>query len=227
MPLIDYCVYWDKNIDKWGELYLDISHARETLSGPPWFASVYQATIGRLERRLMAQRYALTLEFLDKHVRSGTVLTDLGCGTGLFVVHAARRGATVHAVDFAPKALELTRANVGRHCPESRVMYHELDVQKSEAPESDVTLAMGLTPYLSDISGFLGHVLPRTKLLYCLYVDPAHWANRVRRILPFMNVRSLRSYPRAAIDAEYRKHGWRLVERRSFASGYVDLASST
>ncbi len=225
MSFVDYCIYWDKNIDKWGELYLDISHARETLSGPPWFAFLYRTTIGRLERRLMAERYAMTLDFLDNHVQPGMVVTDLGCGTGLFVVHAARRGAAVHAVDFAPRALEITRANVARHCPESRVTYHHLDVQTSDVPASDATLAMGLTPYLSDISGFLGHVLPKTRLLYCLYVDPAYWANRLRRILPFMNVRGLRCHSRGAIDAEYRKHGWRLIERRSFATGYVDLAS--
>jgi SAM-dependent methyltransferase len=227
MPLVDYRAYWDKNIDKWGELYLDISHGAETLSGPVWFARTYQATLGRLERRLMAQRYALTIEFLDKHVRPGMVLSDLGCGTGLFVVHAVRRGATVNAIDFTPKALEITRANVERHCPDGNVRYHQLDVRKDEIPESDATLAMGLTPYLADITAFLENALPKTRLLYCLYIDPSHWANRVRGLLPFLNVRALRWYPRAMIDAEYRRLGWRLLERRRFASGYVDLATST
>ena len=47
-----YKRYWDRNITKWGELYLDISHGHETFAGPPWFSTVYHATVGLIATRV-------------------------------------------------------------------------------------------------------------------------------------------------------------------------------
>ena len=88
----DYRSYWNQNIERWGDFYLDISHGHETLNAPPWLAAMYRATVGRLERRLMAERYARTVALLDRFVRPGITLSDLGCGTGIFVVEALKRG---------------------------------------------------------------------------------------------------------------------------------------
>jgi putative AdoMet-dependent methyltransferase len=45
-------------------------------------------------------------ELLDRlGVTAGTVLVDLACGTGSFVVEAARRGADAHGVDVSPEML--------------------------------------------------------------------------------------------------------------------------
>jgi len=223
----NYRAYWERNIDAWGEFYLDISHGHETLAGPRWFAALYRATVGRVERRLMAERYARTIAFLDAYAKPGTVISDLGCGTGVFVVEALQRGAVVNAIDFTGSALEITRRNVAEHCPNGKVNYQQLDVQKNAIPASDATLAMGLTPYLSDLSAFFQQALPKTKFMFCLYVDPEHAANRIRRALPLLNVRGLRCYARDEIDRLYSEHGWMLRERRDFATGYIDLAAAS
>ena len=222
----NYRAYWERNIDAWGEFYLDISHGHETLAGPRWFAALYRSTVGRLERRLMAERYARTIAFLDAYVKPGMVVSDLGCGTGVFVVEALRRGAAVNAVDFTASAVGITQHNVTKYCPDGKVNYHKLDVQRDEIPASDATLAMGLTPYLSDLPAFFERALPKTKMMFCLYVDPNHAANRIRKALPFLNVRGLRYYAREEIDRLYSVHGWTLKERRDFATGYIDLAAS-
>jgi predicted RNA methylase len=222
----DYRQYWDRNIDKWAELYLQISHGHEELIGPAWFASLYNSTIGRLERRLMAERYTRTITFLDTHVKYGTVFSDLGCGTGIFVVEALRRGAIVNAIDFSSSAIEITKQNVAKYCPDGEVTFQRLDVQVDQLPRSDVTLAMGLTPYLNDLTAFMDRALPTTKLLFCLFVDPTHWANRIRSRFPILNVRDLRMYEKEEVDRLYSHHGWKLKERQPFATGYIDLASS-
>jgi SAM-dependent methyltransferase len=224
-PDRDYRAYWERNIDAWGEFYLDISHGQETLAGPRWFSALYRATVGRLERRLMAERYARTIAFLDAYVKPGMVVSDLGCGTGIFVVEALRRGASVNAIDFTASAVDITRKNVAKYCPNGNVKYHQLDVQRDAIPLSDVTLAMGLTPYLTDLPGFLQHALPRTKLMFCLYVDSNHGANRIRRLVPILNVRNLQCFAREEIDRLYAEHGWTLKERRAFATGFIDLAA--
>jgi SAM-dependent methyltransferase len=168
----DYRSYWNQNIERWGDFYLDISHGHETLNAPPWLAAMYRATVGRLERRLMAERYARTVVFLDRFVRPGITLSDLGCGTGIFVVEALKRGAAVNAIDFAPTAIAITRDNVQRHAPSGTVNYRVADVTRDSLPLSDLALAMGLAPYIADIRAFLDNVLPTTEMLLCLYVDP-------------------------------------------------------
>lgn len=219
-----YKAYWDRNIDNWSELYLDISHGHETYDRPAWFTRAYHATIGKHERRLMAQRYALTLDFIDKNVTPGSVLSDLGCGTGIFTVEALRRGASVNAIDFSDSSLRTTERTVAKHFPEGKVVYQQANVQTDTLPTSDVTLAMGLAPYLSDIGAFLDRALPATKTMLCLYMDPDHWANRLRSTLPFLNVRELQFADKSEVDRHYARHGWTLVERKPFATGYVDLA---
>jgi predicted RNA methylase len=225
MPRLDYRPYWDENIDKWADLYLEISHGHEKYDAPPWFSRFYAATLGRVERNLMKQRYEQTILFLNKYVKPGITMSDIGCGTGIFVVEALKRGARVNAIDFSPRALEITRTNVARHFPSAAVGYYQVDVQQQTLPLSDVAVAMGVTPYLSDLAAFLANALPTTKLFYCLYVDGKHWANRLRSALPFLNVRGLQFCSREQIDNIYRRYGYRVLERDNFATGFIDLAA--
>lgn len=50
----------------------------------------------------------------DLGVRPGTVMADLGCGTGVMACEAARLGAMVHAVDISPAMLSLAEARAQR-----------------------------------------------------------------------------------------------------------------
>jgi SAM-dependent methyltransferase len=222
----NYEDYWNKNIDLWADKYLEISHGNEAFDRPAWFSSLYNATIGRIERRLMKQRYALTVQFIQEHVKPGTRFSDLGCGTGIFVVEAAKRGAIVNAVDFSEASLRAARKMVEHHAQDAPVTFIQADVQRDPLPDANVTLAMGVTPYLADIKGFLSNVLPKTEILCCQYTDPHAWASVVRRLFPILDVRSLQCYGKAGIDAQYRAHGASLLRRTAFASGYIDIVAS-
>ena len=226
MSVTDQQRYWDENIDKWGELYLDISHSHESLRGPAWLRAIYKRTIVPIEAKLMTERYRLTMAFIERFVKPGLVAVDVGCGTGIFTVEMLRRGARVKAVDFTPSALDLTRSLVAKVIPEAadRVEYHLMDVAKQRLPESDAVLAMGVTPYLDDLAPFYRNILPTTKVFYCLSLNPSHWANRLRRIVPIINVRRMNCFAPRDVDALLASHGWRLIERRPFATGYLDLA---
>jgi cyclopropane fatty-acyl-phospholipid synthase-like methyltransferase len=219
--------YWDRNIGEWGKLYRQRSHPDETLEAPAWLRAIYRRTIVPIEARLMARRFAITMEFIARHVQEGMHVVDVGCGTGIFTVELLRRGAAVTAVDCAPRALELTRALVEQTLPAraKAARYRLMDVTQQRLPESDLVLALGVTPYVEDLDAFYANILPTTQLFYCLVLDPQHWANRVRRLVPTLNVRHVHWFERARVDALLRAARWRLIERQSFASGYLDTAA--
>jgi len=222
----DYKNYWDKNIDKWADLYLQISHGHEELDAPGWLGKIYNATVAKHEAALMRERYAITLSFIDSHVKPGKVFADIGCGTGIFVVEALKRGAKALAIDFSDRSLEVTKENVAKNAPGSDVSFFQLDVENQPLPKSDLAIMVGVTPYLAGLDRFLGNVLASTDLALIQYTDPFHWANIIRTVLPFLNVRRLVFHSKAAVDASYQKRGWILVHRRKFATGFVDIVAS-
>jgi len=99
-----------------------------------------------------------------------------------------------------------------------------LEVLKSMPGFRFVRVVMGVTPYISELSAFMDNVLSHTRLLYCLYIDPAHWANRLRKAVPSLNVRRLQFYERSDVDQYYAARSWNLISRTNFATGYIDLA---
>lgn len=217
--------YWNENIDKWGDLYLDISHSHEFLHAPGWLDFLYKKIIMPQEARLMAERFRLTMSFIDQYIHEGIVAVDVGCGTGIFTVEMLRRGAQVKAVDFAQSSLNLTKSLVEQltHDKQGNVEYLLMDVSTQRLPDSDVVMAMGVTPYLREIAPFYDNILPTTKTFYCLILDPSHWANRIRSVLPILNVRDVHWFSKSEIDSILARHDWRLIERRPFASGYLDI----
>jgi SAM-dependent methyltransferase len=219
--------YWNKNIESWGKFYLDISHSDEELDAPRWVRSLYRRFIVPLEARLMTERYKLTMAFIDKYVTRNTVVADIGCGTGVFTVEMLRRGARVIAVDVAQASLSLTKSLVDRVVPEcaASVEYLLADVVEQRLPNSDVAVAMGVTPYVKDLDAFYGNILPTTKVFYCLILDPMHWANLLRKFIPILNVRNLNWFDAALVDSLLASHQWRLIDRQPFASGYLDISA--
>jgi SAM-dependent methyltransferase len=221
--------YWNQNIEKWGKLYLEISHSEERLNAPRWLEFLYHLIITPIEARLMTERFKLTMHFIEQHIKRDMVAVDLGCGTGIFTVEMLKRGASVIAVDYAQSSLDLTRKAVEELVPNAanRIKYLLADITHQALPYSDIVLVMGVTPYVENISNFLGNILPHTQMLYCLFLDPKHWTNRVRKYISVLNVRNLYCFDKKIIDELYLKYEWNLINRKKFASGYLDLAASS
>ena len=57
----------------------------------------------------------LCVGFLEQHVQPGSQMLDLGCGSGILAIAAARLGAQVLALDTDPIAVAATLKNVERN----------------------------------------------------------------------------------------------------------------
>ena len=65
---------------------------------------------------------ALCLEWLERHIASGTTVLDYGCGSGILALAALALGARfAYAVDNDPQALTATRANAALNGAAERV----------------------------------------------------------------------------------------------------------
>lgn len=225
---VNYQRYWEQNIEKWGSLYLEYSHGNEQLNSSAWLDWLYKKTIYRLESKLMKDRYQLTLDFVKTHVKPEMRFNDIGCGIGLFTVAALKQGAYVNAIDFSEVALAETKKRVETYAPEclSKVSFHHLNAEQELLPCSDVALAMGVTPYIQHLDYFYENVLQTSELFYCLVVDSEHFLNRMRRILPFLNVRNLLFYSKSYVNQLLIKNQSVLLSRKNFATGFMDLYQS-
>jgi ribosomal protein L11 methyltransferase len=100
-------------------------HAGATVVVPSWLADEHTSAPGELTlvidpgQAFGTGHHATTtlcLETLERLDVAGASVADIGCGTGVLAIAAARRGAhPVRAVDLDPDAVEITRANAARN----------------------------------------------------------------------------------------------------------------
>ena len=106
-------------------------------------------------RRAVFERYTITFEQAGD-VRGKKIL-DVGCGSGVYSVDFARRGAgRVVGVDFSENMLKLARQEAERHqvtdmCEFIQADFLELDLEE----KFDISIAMGVFDYVPDQVAFL------------------------------------------------------------------------
>jgi ribosomal protein L11 methyltransferase len=79
----------------------------------------------------------MCLELLEQHMQTGFTVLDVGCGTGVLAIAAAKLGAVrVHAIDIDPGAIQVARTNLAYNQVTDRVTLHQgsIEVFISENP---------------------------------------------------------------------------------------------
>lgn len=95
-----------------------------------WARLTSDAPVSRIRATVRAGRErmrATLLDWLPGDLR-GRRLLDAGCGTGALAVEAARRGATVTAVDLSPRLVELARERLPSDLGEGSVEFRVGDM---------------------------------------------------------------------------------------------------
>jgi len=117
----------------------------------------------RIFRKAIFQRYEMAFD-LAGDVRGKSVL-DIGCGSGVYVVDFARRGARrVVGLDFSERMLDLARREIELHGVGEVCELRNEDFLEAPVDEIfDVSIAMGVFDYVSDPVPFLRKMVSLTR----------------------------------------------------------------
>lgn len=112
--------------------------------------SKFSVFLDRLFRWAMYERFHYTLEQCEP-INEKTFL-DVGCGTGLYSLELARRGAIqVTGIDVAEKMIGVSNRKASQEELDSRTRFIQVDIMNFESTTSfDITIGMGLLDYIKD-----------------------------------------------------------------------------
>ena len=84
----------------------------------------------------------MCMELLEKHLADGMRVMDVGTGSGILAIAAAKLGAqNVLAIDIDPDAVKVAKENVAHNGVEAQVRVVKGDLVKSEAMPCDLAVA--------------------------------------------------------------------------------------
>ena len=147
-------VSWKAVADEdWAETWKEFFHTEKigarTVIKPTW--EEYEAKAGEIVVELdpgaafgtgQHATTSLCIRALEDLVRPGMTVFDVGTGSGVLAIVAAKLGAKrVEAVDFDPVAVCVARENVRQNGAEDVVRTERSDLLKSVAGEADLIIA--------------------------------------------------------------------------------------
>ena len=147
-------VSWKAVADEdWAETWKEFFHTEKvgarTVIKPTW--EEYEAKAGEIVVELdpgaafgtgQHATTSLCIRALEELVRPGMTVFDVGTGSGVLAIVAAKLGAKrVEAVDFDPVAVRVARENVRQNGAEGVVHTERSDLLKSVAGEADLIIA--------------------------------------------------------------------------------------
>jgi ubiquinone/menaquinone biosynthesis C-methylase UbiE len=183
-------------------------------------------------RKAVFERYAITFE------RAGDVtgknVLDVGCGSGVYSVDFARRGARrVVGVDFSENMLALARGEAEQHRVADRCEFVQADFLELDLEETfDISIAMGVFDYVPEQVPFLRKMAALTtgKVIVAF---PAHSllcepARRLRYRLAGKGEIFLYGHDDVArIAEEAGLEDWKIIRIDSSGGVYVLVGSRT
>lgn len=144
--------------EAWKEHYHPIPIGRRLLILPAWLPSPDEARLPIVLDPGMAfgtgthPSTQLSLAAIEDYVRPGDEMIDLGCGSGILSIAAARLGARrIRALDIDPLAVRITRENAERNGVASQIAVSTgslNDLLGTCAPSADLLAANILAPVL-------------------------------------------------------------------------------
>ncbi len=210
--------YWEKNIENYSGFYYVSSE--ENINIPFGLSVIYKKFLFPLERKVTLERYNNVCSFINRNIKNGMKVADVGCGSGIFSKKIIEKSAFVFAMDYTSSALDLTKRNL---LPDelNQIELTQLDITKNSIPRVDVAISIGVLPYIDDLDKYFEHILPYTNLFLFNYINKYNIFNMVRRVLSFLNVRNYSYHNFSEISTIADKYGFKVVEKKKLGTGFM------
>ena len=110
----------------------------------------------------------MCMQLLEKHLQDGMRVMDVGTGSGILAIAAARLGAEdILAIDIDPSAVKVAIENVELNGVKDQVRVVVGDLCKSEAMPCDLAVANIVADAICMLAGPLTRHLEKDRLLIC------------------------------------------------------------
>lgn len=114
----------------------------------------------------------LMLSAIQGYVRSDMHVLDLGSGSGILAIAAAKMGARVEALDISSVAVEVARENIEANHMSERITVDEGSIDATGGRQYDLILANIIASVLMDLAGSIhGALLPGATVLASGIID--------------------------------------------------------
>lgn len=157
---------WSEN---WKQYYKPFRIGRHLVVKPTWEDYAHQAgdIVVELDPGMAFgtgthETTNMCMDLLEKHLREGMRVMDVGTGSGILAIAAAKLGAPeVLAVDIDPGAVKVAQENIAHNAVENRVRAVVGDLVKSEAMPCEMAVANIVADAICMLCGPLTrHLLP-------------------------------------------------------------------
>jgi len=87
--------------------------------------------------------YLLTKYFIDKYLRPGNKILEIGAGTGAYSVHYAKQGYEVEAIELVEHNIDIFKTKITPGMPVNIVQGDALNLSRYDDNSFDITLSLG------------------------------------------------------------------------------------
>mgnify|MGYP000946549734 CR=1 FL=1 len=147
---------------------------------------------------------SLCLEAIEEHVGPDKLVFDIGTGSGILAIAAAKLGAEVQAGDIDSLAVKIAKENAILNGLEDRIQVHAGDLGEVFSGRADVVIANIIADVIIDL-------LPQLSLLMKpegIFLASGLIANRVAEVIASMEKNGLK------LVGQKEEAGWVLLKAR-------------
>jgi len=164
--------------------------------------------------------FLLTTHFIDKYLKSGDKILEIGAGTGAYSVHYAKQGYQVEAIELVERNIEIFKTKITPEMSVGVAQGNALDLSRYADDSFDVVLLFGPLYHLftkEDRERAIGEALRVTKSNGLLYI--AYLTNDSIIANYFLRKGHMDDLPKMIKDDSYR-----LVDKpdEKFAGYHID-----
>ncbi len=87
--------------------------------------------------------YITTIKYIDKFLKKGNRILEVGAGTGRYSLHYAEKGYQVDSVELVNKNLEILKSKIKKNMNINAIQGNALDLNMYKDDTFDITLVLG------------------------------------------------------------------------------------